>query len=177
MEGEHGNGEGCHSCHCYSNPQVLCVLGFLSGTLLINSFFVFVFFQFKKVLFLHTKGHVGSFPLQGLNPGPLHWKHSLNHWTTREVQDFLSDGNFNRLVVPVWSLVCLVTGVHYHLMVVHYHLILTIGQRYFSEHIFLMNSIPTEVLPHDTKARGSCQGQLSTKVPMVSCAKAGPSLP
>ena len=105
MEGEHGNGEGCHSCHCYSNPQVLCVLGFLSGTLLINSFFVFVFFQFKKVLFLHTKGHVGSFPLQGLNPGPLHWKHSLNHWTTREVQDFLSDGNFNRLVVPVWSLV------------------------------------------------------------------------
>ena len=25
------------------------------------------------------------FPNQGLNPCPLHWKHSLNHWTAREV--------------------------------------------------------------------------------------------
>ena len=33
-----------------------------------------------------TAGHTGSyFPDQGLNPCPLQWKRSLNHWTTREV--------------------------------------------------------------------------------------------
>ena len=26
-----------------------------------------------------------DFPKQGLNPHPLCWKHSLNHWTAREV--------------------------------------------------------------------------------------------
>ena len=25
-----------------------------------------------------------QFPDQGSTPGPLHWKHSLSHWTTRE---------------------------------------------------------------------------------------------
>ena len=94
--------------HCYSHPQVLCVRGFLSGTLLTNSFNFF--FNLQKFFFSPHQGACGIFPFQRLNPGPLHWKHSLNHWTTREVQDFLSDGKFNRLVVPVWSLVCLVTG-------------------------------------------------------------------
>ena len=34
------------------------------------------------------------FPDQGLNPGPLHWDHSLSHWTTREVppDPFLLNG-------------------------------------------------------------------------------------
>ena len=30
-----------------------------------------------------------QFPDQGLNPGPLHWEHSLTHWTTREVPHVL----------------------------------------------------------------------------------------
>ena len=29
-------------------------------------------------------------PDQGLNPGPLYWEHGvLDHWTTREVPEFL----------------------------------------------------------------------------------------
>ena len=60
---------------------------------------------------------------------------------------------------------------------VHYHLILTIGQWYFLEHIFLMNSIPTEVLPHTPRPEAATSCHLSTKVPTVSCVEAGPSLP
>ena len=36
--------------------------------------------------FCGTKAHVGFYsPNQGLNLCPIYWKHSLNHWTTREV--------------------------------------------------------------------------------------------
>ena len=39
----------------------------------------------KKKFWPHPQ-HVGSqFPSQGSNLCPLHWKYSLNHWTTREV--------------------------------------------------------------------------------------------
>ena len=35
--------------------------------------------------FCHTNQYVGSlFPNQGSNLCPLHWEHSLNHWTTRK---------------------------------------------------------------------------------------------
>ena len=34
------------------------------------------------------------FPEQGSNPCPLHWKHSLNHWTAREVPGILNFDKF-----------------------------------------------------------------------------------
>ena len=33
-----------------------------------------------------------SSPTRGWNPGPLQWKHSLNHWTTREVPGMVLTG-------------------------------------------------------------------------------------
>ena len=51
-----------------------------------------LFFEFAIILFLFlcfgfwAARHVGSqLPDQGSNLCPLHWKHSLNHWTIREV--------------------------------------------------------------------------------------------
>ena len=42
-------------------------------------------YRFLKFYFLTTQ-HVGSqLPAQGWNLCPLHWKHNLNHCTTREV--------------------------------------------------------------------------------------------
>ena len=49
--------------------------------------------DFLKLFFGHTTWHTGSsLTSQGLNPCPLQWEHSLNHWTTREVpnQGFLT---------------------------------------------------------------------------------------
>ena len=41
--------------------------------------------HFLNFYFLTTR-HVGSqLPAQGSNLCPLSWKHSLNHWTAREV--------------------------------------------------------------------------------------------
>ena len=43
-------------------------------------------FSCCMVFFCPTAQHVASyFPNQGLNPHSLHWKHSLNHGSTREV--------------------------------------------------------------------------------------------
>ena len=54
-----------------------------------KSVFLFLIFfcVLKKFLGCCTVGPVGSqFPDQELNPGPQHWKHSFNHWITREVR-------------------------------------------------------------------------------------------
>ena len=50
----------------------------------------FFFYLFIYFLGLATQ-HVGSqFPNEGSHPCPLHWKHSLNHWTARKVPGITS---------------------------------------------------------------------------------------
>ena len=51
-----------------------------------SAFLKFFGFCFCFVLGGHTTWHAESlFPNQGSNLHPHHWKHSLNHWTSREV--------------------------------------------------------------------------------------------
>ena len=54
--------------HCYSHPQVLCVRGFLSGTLLTNSFNFF--FNLQKFFFFSTPRGMWDLPLPEIEPRP-----------------------------------------------------------------------------------------------------------
>ena len=59
------------------------------------SFIIFYFFGC-------TMWHAGSlFPSPGLNPCPLQWKHSLNHWTTLEGLSLIFKVVFFRFLVVV----------------------------------------------------------------------------
>ena len=58
--------------------------------------------------------HVGSyFPDQGLNPHPLQWKHSLNHWATRKVPEITF---LNACFTPRYSIKppMHVDSIHFH---------------------------------------------------------------
>ena len=41
---------------------------------------------------IFTTAYGIQFPDQGWNPGPLHWGHSLSHWSTREAPRYYFNG-------------------------------------------------------------------------------------
>ena len=45
-------------------------------------------FSLSLLFFFRPQGIWELFADHGFNPCPLHWKHSLNHWITREVPSF-----------------------------------------------------------------------------------------
>ena len=66
----------------FISENVLSVFSFRS--FMVSCLILRLFFFFFN--FGHATQHVGSyFSDQGLNPHCLCWKHSLNHWTTREI--------------------------------------------------------------------------------------------